>query len=61
MIHGGVIKGTCIETTDNMLKEISQFQDFLYRNFYNHERFKDMKPYSNQPTRLYGTAKSFKI
>ena len=58
MIDDGIIKGTYVETIDNMLKELSRFQDFLYRNFHNYERYKDMKPDSNQPVRLYGTAKT---
>ena len=58
MIDDGIIKGTYVETTDNTLKELSRFQDFLYRNFHNYERYKDMKPDSNQPARLYGTAKT---
>ena len=53
MIHDGITKGTYIETTETTLKD-------LYRNFYNHERFKNKKPDSNQPDRLYGTAKTVK-
>ena len=48
---------TILETTDNTLNKLSLFQDFLYRNFHNYERYKDMKPSSNQPARLYGTTK----
>ena len=51
MIDDGIMRG-------NTLKELSRFQDFLYRNFHNYERYKDMKPDSNQPARLYGTAKT---
>ena len=29
MIDDGIIKGTYVETTDNTLKELSRFQDFL--------------------------------
>ena len=54
-------KGTYVETTDNRLKELSRFQDFLYRNFHNYECYKDMKPDSNQPACLYGTAKTHKF
>ena len=61
MIDDGIIKGTYVETTDNTLKELSRFQDFLYRNSHNYERHKDMKPDSNQPSRLYGTAKTHKF
>ena len=59
MIDDGIMKGTYVETTDNTLKELTRFRDFLYRNF-NYERYKDMKPDRNQPARLYGTAKTHK-
>ena len=61
MIDDGIIKGTYVETTDNTLKELSRFHDFLYRNFYDYERYKDMEPDSNQPSRIYGTAKTHKF
>ena len=61
MIDDGIIKGTYVETTDNTLKELSRFQDFLYRKFHNYKHYKDMKPDSNQPARLYGTAKTRKF
>ena len=35
MINDGIMKSIYAETTDNTLKELSQFQDFLYRNFHN--------------------------
>ena len=41
MINDGIMKGTYIETTDNTLKELTGFRDFLYRNF-NYLRYKDM-------------------
>ena len=59
MIDGGIMKGTNIETNDKTLKELSQFQDFLYTNFHKYERY--MQPDSNQPARLYGTAKTHKF
>ena len=59
MIDGGIMKGTNIETNDEMLKELSQFQDFLYTNFHKYERY--MQPDSNQPAHLYGTAKTHKF
>ena len=61
MIDNDIMKGTYVETTDNTLKELSQFQDFLYRNFHNYKCYKDMKPDSNQPECLYGTAKTLKF
>ena len=54
MIDDGIMRG-------NTLKELSRFQDFLYRKFHNYERYKDMQPDSNQPVRLYGTAKTHKF
>ena len=60
-IDDRIMKGTYVETTDNTLKELSRFQDFLYRNFYSYERYKDIQPDSNQPARLYGTAKTHKF
>ena len=44
MIHVGIVKAIFIEITDNTLNKLSRFQDFLYRNFYNYESYKDMKP-----------------
>ena len=58
MIDYGIMRGTYVETTDNTLKELSLFQDILHRNFHNYERYEDMQPDSNQPARLYGTAKT---
>ena len=37
IIDDGIMKGTYVETTDNTLKELTEFQDFLYRNFRNYE------------------------
>ena len=59
IIDGGIMKGTNIETNDKTLKELSQFQDLLYTNFHKYERY--MQPDSNQPARLYGTAKTHKF
>ena len=61
MIDDGVMKGTYLETNDNTIKELSQFQDILYRNFHNYERFEYMQPDSNQPARLYETNKTHKF
>ena len=61
MIDDGIMNGTYVGTTDNTLLELSQFKDFLYRNFHNCECYKDMKPDSNQRQHLYGTAKTHKF
>ena len=46
IIDDGIRKSTYIEATENTLKEQSRFQDILRKNFYNHKRYKDMKPQS---------------
>ena len=61
MIDEGIMKGTSVGTTDNTLKALSRFQNFPSRNFHNYEHYKDMQPESNQPARLYGTAKTHKF
>ena len=61
MIDDGIMKGTYVEANDNMLKELSRFQDFLYRNFHNYERYNDMQPDNNQPARSNGAAKTHKF
>ena len=61
MIYDGIMKGTYVENSANTFKELSRFQDFLYRNICKYERYKDIKPDSNQPACLYGTAKTHKF
>ena len=61
MIDEGIMKDTSVGTTDNTLKALSRFQNFPSRNFHNYEHYKDMQPDSNQPARLYGTAKTHKF
>ena len=55
-IDDDIMRSTYVETTDKNLKELSQFQNFLYRIIYNYDRYKNMKPNSKQPARLSGTA-----
>ena len=61
MIDKGIMKDIYVGTTDNTLKELLRYQDLLYRNFRNFERYKDMQTDSNQPESLYGTAKTHKF
>ena len=61
MIDDGIMKGTYVESTDNTLKELSRFQDFLYRNSHKYECYKHMQPDSNQPAHLYGTTKTHRF
>ena len=61
LIDDGIMKGTYVKTTDDKLTELSQFHDFLYRNFHNYECCKDVQLDSNQPARLNRTAKTHKF
>ena len=58
MIEEGIQKGVYLPTTDTTLTDLKRFKDFLYRNFRNHNKYNKMIPTSNQPARLYGTAKT---
>ena len=46
---------------DKTQEDLDKFQHFLYRNFKNHPKFSDMRPVSNQPVRLFATAKNHKF
>ena len=61
MLEDGISKGTYKRTDDTTLQDLKRYQDFLYRNFYNYEHYKKMYPQSNQPAKLYGTAKTHKF
>ena len=50
-----------IETTDNTYNELKRFQDFLYRHFYKHEHYEEMRPRSSQPGRFFATPKTHKF
>ena len=61
MIEEGVKNGTYKKTEDTTLQDLKKFQDILYSNFYTYEHYKSMYPHSNQPAKLYGTAKKHKF
>ena len=62
MIDEGITNGTYAPTADTILNDLKKFQDFLCRNFKGKfDRYKDMRPVSNQPGRLYPTAKTHKF
>ena len=49
-------------TTDAVYTDLKKFQDFLRRNFKDRfTHYKDIRPVSNQPDRLYATAKTHKF
>ena len=58
MIEEGVKKGIYQKTEDTTFEDLKKFQDILYRNFYTYKHYKSMYPHSNQPAKLYGTAKT---
>ena len=57
----GINRGVYASTNDNTLQDFKTFQNFLYRNFMKHSKYKKMFPTSNQPVRLYGTTKTHKF
>ena len=61
MIDEGITNGTYAPTVDTTLNDLKKFQDFLLRNFKGKfDRYKDLRPVSNQPGRLYATTKTHK-
>ena len=42
IIDGGVTCGAYTPTTDNTLKDLKNFFDFLYRNFKDHPKYEKM-------------------
>ena len=65
MIEEGITQGKYETTTDSTLSDLSSFQDFLYRNFGKNASptldYTHIRPVSNQPARLYATAKTHKF
>ena len=62
MIDEGIKNGIYTRTEDNTLNYLRKFQDFLWRNFKDKfARYEDMRPVSNQPGRIYATAKTHKF
>ena len=62
MIDEGITNGTYAPTVDTTLNNLKKFQDFLHHNFKDKfDCYKDMRPISNQPGRLYATAETHKF
>ena len=65
MIKEGIKQRKHETTTDSMLSDLSSFQDFFYRNFSKNYSpnldYSHIHPVSNQPARLYATAKTHKF
>ena len=60
MLNEGIKRGTYGRSADATKQDLETFQSFLYRNFKNHPSCDNMRPKSNQPARLYATAKTQK-
>ena len=61
MIDNGITCDVYTTTTDNTLKDLKTFLNFLYRTFKNHLKYEKTLPTSNQPARLYAVAKKYKF
>ena len=62
MIDEGIRNGIYTPTEDNTLNDLRKFQEFLRRNFNDKfARYDDVRPVSNQPGRIYATAKTHRF
>ena len=61
MIEEGIKNGTYAESGDTAMQDLKRFQDFLRRNFKKFEHYNEMYPESNEPPKIYGTAKTHKF
>ena len=62
LIDGGIRQGIYYATVDTTLSDLKKFQDILRRNFNGkYNRYEDMRPVSNQPGKIYATAKTHKF
>ena len=63
MIDQGITNGTCARPTSySTFTDLNKCQYFLCLNFkVKFTRYKDMRPVSNQPGRLYAAAKTHKF
>ena len=62
MINDGVRQVIFSPTGDTTLTSLKEFQDFLRQNFKGkYDRYEDMRAVSNQPGKIYATAKTHKF
>lgn len=61
LIYEGIQEGKYAPTTDTTISVLTSFQNFLQRNFRTTLPLDKIKPSSNQPAFLYGTAKTHKF
>ena len=59
LINDGIGKGVyVVQENDNTLTELKSLQNFIYRNFKKHEKYKEMRRTSIQPARIFTSAKT---
>ena len=61
MITEGITDMKYTHCDDTILKDLKNFQSFLYRNFKNHENYKEIYPSSHQAARFFSSAKTHKF
>ena len=61
MINEGITNRKYEKTTNNTHKDWHNFQSFLQYNFSKHKDYSKLRPVSNQPARLFATAKTHKF
>ena len=61
IVEDGIKQMKYIETTDDTCNQLKRFQDFLYRHFYKHEHYEEMRPKSNQPGRFFATLRRINL
>lgn len=58
MINQYIYEWKCIEPLDNTYKDLKRVQEFTNRNLNKHEQYENMHRKSNQPGKLFATAKT---
>ena len=62
LINDRISKGVyVIEENNSTLAELKSLQNFIYRNFKKHKKYKEMRPISSQPARHLATANTHKF
>ena len=62
LINDGISKVVyVIEENDNILAELKSFQNFIYKNFKKHEKYKEIRSTASQPARRFSTMEMHKL
>ena len=61
MIKERIKNGTYVEAGDTTMQDLERFQDFLHQNFQKYEHHNEIHTESNEPAKMYGTAKARKF